>query len=627
MESIRAILSFCVLFLGFASVAFPQQHVVVNTDFVKSSLQGNLWHISDSTHQLNPLQILAIRRQGGGTIPANSIPNLGDGNESHWVVFEIDNRALATQKLLLELYSSKLDAIAFFVFDGYELIRQTPIFSWRTPIENRDLPYRAFTYGIEIPSQKIQTVMLRLVKKNGVLSLPIRLHQQKSYILYMEQEHFMHGLTVGVMLLAFVLGMTLFLLSRQWLYFFYAGHIVGIAIFLLAEQNYLNQYLLPYCELAAGSSAWAIGAMVSTFNHNCFSLLFFKIGLLKRNFWVYLCWVVNAIATGIFCWLLFGFPLTDSLYQFVLFFSVAYILVAFALLLYSIFKRVPEAFLYTLAISPFWILAILTVLNVLDIVPRLWLVMELIDYAPALEVAILCIGLAYTFQRDQREKVKSLLVISSLREKVVSVRVDAQGAERRRVAADLHDNLGGMMSAIRLSIEAMDASELSQKEKAVYENVLTMTRQAYNDVRLLAHNLQPEELEKFGLPEALQRLVNKLNDSQTIRFSLTMNTLGRLNKELEFTLYSICLELANNIVKHSQATEASFEFVDGGQHFQLLVTDNGKGFIQHNTSDGMGMKNIQERTVQMEGTLKVHSRPGEGMLVQFMIPLRSSTHV
>ena len=126
-----------------------------------------------------------------------------------------------------------------------------------------------------------------------------------------------------------------------------------------------------------------------------------------------------------------------------------------------------------------------------------------------------------------------------------------QKIERRRVAADLHDNLGGMMSAIRLTIEAMDHAKFNPKEKEVYQNVLSMTRQAYNEVRLLSHNLQPEELEKFGLTEALQRLMDKLNYSQLIRFSLIMNPLRKLSKELEFNLYSISLELSSNIIKHS----------------------------------------------------------------------------
>lgn len=199
-----------------------------------------------------------------------------------------------------------------------------------------------------------------------------------------------------------------------------------------------------------------------------------------------------------------------------------------------------------------------------------------------------------------------------------------QKIERRRVAADLHDNLGGMMSAIRLTIEAMDASKLSKKEKEVYQSVLGMTRDAYNEVRLLSHNLQPEELEKFGLSQALQRLVNKLNHSHKIHFSLIINPLQQLNKELEFNLYSICLELANNIVKHSGATEASFEFAPKGTQLQLFVTDNGKGFIQNNTSDGMGMRNIQERTEQMGGALKIHSEPGEGTMFRFIIPIQNA---
>lgn len=223
--------------------------------------------------------------------------------------------------------------------------------------------------------------------------------------------------------------------------------------------------------------------------------------------------------------------------------------------------------------------------------------------------------------RELKRKNQALEEKVRVLEEIKDALLKGQKIERRRVAADLHDNLGGMMSAIRLSIEAIDTTELSQKEKTVYQNVLAMTQQAYNEVRLLSHNLQPAELEQFGLIEALQRLINKLNDSQLIRFSLIGNSLARLSKELEFNLYSICLELANNIVKHAGATEASFEFVTQDNQLQLFVTDNGKGFIANNTSDGMGMRNIEERTQQMGGTLKIHSQPGEGTLFQFIIPL------
>lgn len=210
---------------------------------------------------------------------------------------------------------------------------------------------------------------------------------------------------------------------------------------------------------------------------------------------------------------------------------------------------------------------------------------------------------------------------------ILEATVIGQKTERRRVAADLHDNLGALISGIRLTIEAMDASGFNQKEKDIVQNVLGMTREAYNEVRLLSHNLQPAELEKFGLSTALHRLINKLNDSQPIKFSLAMNNLGQLNKELDFNLYSICLELANNIVKHSGATESTFEFIAQDNRLRVLVSDNGKGFSIKNTSDGIGMRNIEERIGLMGGTFRLHTRPSEGMLFQFSIPLSPLTHV
>lgn len=99
----RPVILFFMLFSGLLSVAFSQQRVAVSADFTESSLQGNFWHIADSTHQLNARQVLAIRRQGAGNIPTDPIPNLGDGNESHWVVFEVGKGAF--QKYLSKVNS------------------------------------------------------------------------------------------------------------------------------------------------------------------------------------------------------------------------------------------------------------------------------------------------------------------------------------------------------------------------------------------------------------------------------------------------------------------------------------------------------------------------------------------
>lgn len=208
-----------------------------------------------------------------------------------------------------------------------------------------------------------------------------------------------------------------------------------------------------------------------------------------------------------------------------------------------------------------------------------------------------------------------------------------QTLERKRVAADLHDNLGGTLSAIKLSLSALNPAKLSEREQQVYENLIQMTREAYAEVRYLSHNMQPDELEREGLARALTRLVEKLNQNQPIVFSLSSQDLPRLNKAAEFHLYSICLELSNNILKHSGATNAFIEFRRTNEELSMIIRDNGRGMesvIQgESLSDvknaaGMGMRNIQTRIDAMQGRLEVYSEIGEGTTFFFLLPLSAN---
>jgi signal transduction histidine kinase len=211
-----------------------------------------------------------------------------------------------------------------------------------------------------------------------------------------------------------------------------------------------------------------------------------------------------------------------------------------------------------------------------------------------------------------------------------------QTQERKRVAADLHDNLGGLISAIKMSLTALNPSHLSDREQQVYDNLLNMTKEAYAEVRYLSHNMQPDELEKQGLVQALRRLVQKLNDTQSVAFSIKTEKLVPLGKTAEFHLYSICLELCNNILKHAGATEAYIEFRCLGQssdrddepchELAMIVRDNGRGMETVPTSEtiaesGMGLRNIQARTEAMHGQLEVYSELGEGTTFFFTLPV------
>lgn len=195
-----------------------------------------------------------------------------------------------------------------------------------------------------------------------------------------------------------------------------------------------------------------------------------------------------------------------------------------------------------------------------------------------------------------------------------------QTLERKRMAADLHDSLGGLLAAIKISLSALNPAHLTDHEQLIYQNLLGMTKEAFAEVRYLSHNLQPDELEKQGLSEALMRLTNKLNLTQQIIFRLDNAHLSRLDKTTEFNLYSICIELCSNIIRHSEATEADILFRRFGQELNMIVKDNGCGMNPADAT-GMGLRNIQARMDLIKGRYEVHSGEGEGTTFIFILPM------
>ncbi len=173
-------------------------------------------------------------------------------------------------------------------------------------------------------------------------------------------------------------------------------------------------------------------------------------------------------------------------------------------------------------------------------------------------------------------------------------------------------------------------SKMNVEEKAIHQNLRENLEKAYNDVRLLSHNLLPEEFEKQGLTTILQGFVRKMNKNSTIKFELEISeNFGRVDNKIEFELYSICLELVNNIIKHSKATEAKINLTkktppsgvgatDASGQIELIISDNGIGTFK-NDSDGKGMKNVKARVESLNGTFVINSIDNQGVNIQITV--------
>jgi signal transduction histidine kinase len=196
-------------------------------------------------------------------------------------------------------------------------------------------------------------------------------------------------------------------------------------------------------------------------------------------------------------------------------------------------------------------------------------------------------------------------------QEIVEAMFKGQTFERKQVAAELHDNLGSQLSAMRWSILAMNKASMDVNEREIYENVLSMMDESYNQIRNISHNLLPEELEKEGLQKAVEKLIHKLNRNQSIAFSLNFSEYSQpLNSTIALEVYAIILELVNNIIRHSNADKASITFSNSDKNLRIQVIDNGVGLNPTHFDEGIGFRNIKERVNKIGATIDLRNLKG-----------------
>jgi PAS domain S-box-containing protein len=222
---------------------------------------------------------------------------------------------------------------------------------------------------------------------------------------------------------------------------------------------------------------------------------------------------------------------------------------------------------------------------------------------------------------------------SAIRDREIMKRlVEAQEAERHRIARDLHDHLGQQLTALRLKLQSMRAKcngdavlAKEMDETQEYASRIDM------DINYLAWELRPTELDQLGLENALASFVREWSKTYDIaaEFHTSNHLSERLPPELETNLYRIVQEALNNILKHANASNVSVLFERHSERVVLIIEDDGVGFEPgvdrpRTTSKGLGLIGMRERTALLGGTLEIESRPGGGTTIYVRIPLGSS---
>lgn len=231
-------------------------------------------------------------------------------------------------------------------------------------------------------------------------------------------------------------------------------------------------------------------------------------------------------------------------------------------------------------------------------------------------VCIIIIGFNWIFYKYKK-------TVFILQKKVVSSHIASLEYERERIAADLHDEIGPTLAAIKLHIESFESNKV--KLQSAITPLSPLINETIDKLGAISKNLVPKSLRLLGLVPTINQMIEMYESNQKTKINFITNYSKCLPIEIELQLYRIVQEAIYNAIKHANATKIDIKLHISKNELTLLISDNGKGIeITNNKSiSGNGLNNLKKRALIIGGEFNIYTKTGKGTHLQFEIPLNA----
>ena len=602
---------FIITLLGFVLGFLACIDVSAQSNAIKKT-DSNRFSFYESKHNNQTISSVVKDFEQGKFNPiAGNFVNFGRTVNPYWMHFSIYG-AEKDENLMLEIDNSHIYDLKVYTLNDSGLA----VLLYHTGndkiFKNRPYPYRNFVFPIQIKAGKNKDYFVSLDRQNEVLKFNIKILEREDFILHQNQTYWLYGGFTGILIFIMLFNIFLWFTLDNKIHIWYILYILFVLLFVLADTGLGYEFLwsnYPEVNMHVRTFTGILAFVLQLHFMQLFisqkqsnSQFYRLVNGNKLIFLLLLClstlpFIFNFKFSGI---LLSGFNTA---------FSIAYvsgiILVGLSLA-EKIYQKNKTGIIYLIAIFPL-------MLQVLVVILARWKLLSLaIDTSMTmtisilLEIIILTLGLAirYNYFKIEKDKLEHLLIRQqkSTMEKVIST----QEEERRRIAGDLHDDLGGTLASIKGILSGLSPIIENQQAKMLGHSQELIDK-ACEDLRFIAHDLMPADFSNTQLNIAIKEVVSKLNISTDIKFNyIFAGEYKFLDKKIELNIYRILNELVHNIKKHSNAKTATIQLIYHDDFLQLMVEDDGSGFKTTSAVlnvDGIGLKNIQARIDYINGKI------------------------
>lgn len=576
--------------------------------------------LADSTGQRTIGQMVALyRARQFRPLPTNRL-HLNHALAPQWLHLRLP--PAADRLAYVELDNPRINQVDFYQVVGNRLIRRV-ITGDSLPFSTRVFPHYSFVFPVLTNPQTPTDVFVRLAKHGEVLSATLRLWKPNAFHAHDRRQYLGWGMLTGLTALVLLLTGMVWLATANALYGWFVAVIGWQAVHLGAASGLGFQYGWPDWPIVNDwypqtLSAWLIVASQVQFMQRF-------IGQTAQNSRVYR-WVngftysivgATAITVGLLLFRAVPAGYFTGLMVVSVLFSLGVLPLVWASMRERIGHREPVILFYA-AITGMQFLALL--LYLLNVVatglghPLFTFTDEgLVTVNFLIDLLLLSLGVVYFGFSNYRQQNEHLLTALHRQEQTQSARlIEALEIERGRMAEDLYDDVGAMLSTAIGYI----SSVLRQPDMRERFPMLTDARQllvrAVDNLRAVSHNLMPKNFAELGLARSLAETIDKVSASTDITFRyIVTGTERRLSASTEVQIFRVAAELINDIVKNSNATHATFQLIYGPESLTLLSEDDGPNPPQYN--------NLHSKVAFINGTINADVSP-DGVTVLAEIP-------
>ena len=536
--------------------------------------------------------------------------NFGHLREPVWIKIELENKSDKRQELYLSSDQFILEDVRFWHLE--DSVWQMERSGWGRPIKERQLPTYLHSFEFSLASQARQSVYFRVKNEYQVLRLPLTLYDRQGFY----GHHNTSLIEDGLVLMALITS----ILFSIYNLIFTPAYRRTLLLYLIYAVNFMIFYTLRVASPAFIEKPYPvvmnyfinITIFISTYTFLRFAVSFVNTRGRQENKYV----------AG-FIDVLFGaavlvslFPAMESnrlLFGIKLLFFVSTILYLIWYLITSLKNNV-LARIYIVMAMPLILSGLVEGLtNIFGVlkVPN--------QFFEAFRLSIVLEMIFILFALMWRERFLGKIIQRRLQEaelKLVNAQIEIQETEQKRIAQDLHDDLGGTLSTFKRFVFDK-LLHLTTDEDAAQAKFLA--KKASEDLRRISHALMPPDFERAGLIDAVKELIRANNGpGRTISFNehgraISMPAASALH------IYRIFSEIIQNINKHSRATEVNVQFIWSEDELTVMVEDDGSLFKEG--TEGLGMKNMRMRTAYLGGTINFDSNQS-GSTIILEIPLK-----